>query len=73
MAPPPPPVKLPIGDRVEVGLLKQFLSLGAPTFTGEGDEDPRRFLRELDKRFRLMAYEGPRRVEMAEFMLKGLA
>ena len=73
VAPPPPPVELPIRDRVEDGVLKQFLSLGAPTFTGEGEEDPRRFLRELNRRFQLMGYEGPRRVHMAEFMLRGPA
>ena len=36
-----------------------------------GDEDPREFLREMDKQFRLMAYEESSRVEMVEFMLNG--
>ena len=71
VAPPLPPVELPIGDRAEDRLLKQFFSLGALTFIGGGDEDPIRFLWELDKRFRLMAYEDPMKVEIAEFMLKG--
>ena len=51
VAPPSTPVQLPVGDRVEDGVLKQFLNLGAPTFSGDGNEDPRRFLRELNKRF----------------------
>ena len=71
--PPPPPVVVPVVDRAEDGLLKQFLTLHAPTFLGASDEDPNDFLREMDKRFRVMEYEGPRRVEMTEFVLRGPA
>ena len=73
VAPPPPPVVVPTVDRAEDGLLKQFLTLHAPTFLGVIDEDPNEFLREMDKRFRVMEYEGPRRVEMTEFVLRGSA
>ena len=44
--------------RAEDRLLKQFLSLCAPISTGSGEEDPKGFLWELDKRFQLMAYDG---------------
>ena len=40
-----------------------------PTFSESEDEDPRKFLKEMEKRFRLMAYEDLRRVEMVEFIL----
>ena len=69
VAPPPPQVVASVADRAEDGLLKQFLSLHAPTFSGAVDEDPTVFLREMKKCFRFMDYEGPRRVEMAEFIL----
>ena len=32
-----------------------------------------KFLRKMDERFRLMTYDGTKRVEMVEFMLRGLA
>ena len=70
---PLPPVVAPDAGQAEDGLLKQFLSLHAPTFLEAIDKDLTEFLREMDKRFRLMAYNGPRRVKMSEFMLKGLA
>ena len=69
---PPPPIVVPDMGRVEDKLLKQFISLNALIFSGTSEEDSIEFLRELDKRFRLIAYKGPRRVEMTEFMLRGL-
>ena len=47
--------------------------MNAPTFSGAREEDPGEFLREIDKRFRVMDYTRPRRVEIAEFMLRGRA
>ena len=64
---------VPEEGRAEDGLLKQFINLNASTFSGTAGEDPREFLREMDKHFRLMAYGRPRKVEMVEFMLRGLA
>ena len=52
----PPPAVVPEARRADDGLLKQFISLGAPTFLGKVDEDPMEFLSEMDKRFRLMDY-----------------
>ena len=71
VVPPPPLVIVPDVVQAEDGLLKQFLSLHAPFFSGATDEDPTKFLRQMETQFRLMAYDGPRRVEIAEFMLKG--
>ena len=73
VAPPPPPIVALAIDRAKDGLVKQFLTLHAPTFSGAMDEDPNEFLKEMDKRFRLMDYKGPWRVEMDEFILRGLA
>ena len=36
-------------------------------------EDPRAFLQDMDRRFQLMGYDGPRRVEMTEVMLQNSA
>ena len=72
-AAPMAPMAMPDVGRGENGLLLQFINIYAPTFSGPEDEDPRMFLRELEKQFRLMAYKGPRRVEMAEFILRGPA
>ena len=79
----PPPPATPQGLAADIpvpevrgrddGILKQFLELKAPTFSGGVDEDPTEFLREMNKRFELLRYEGPRRVEMVGFLLQGLA
>ena len=50
---------VPDAGQAEDGLLCQFIGLNALTFIGAIEEDPTEFLREMDKRFRLMLYEGP--------------
>ena len=75
--PPPPPVVLPPPPPLpQQGdfLLKQFLDLRTPSFSGEQKtDDPTKFLAEIKKRFRALDYEGPRRVSLVEFLLEGRA
>ena len=76
IAPPTPavPIVMPDVGQTEDGLLRQFISLNASTFSRTAEEDSTEFLREMmDKRFRLMLYEEPRIVEIMEFILRGVA
>ena len=62
---------VPDAGRGEDGILRQSISLNTHTFLRPKNANPRAFLQEMKKCFCLMAYEGPRRVEMTKFMLRG--